>query len=369
MDAPQSAEVVVIGGGVVGASIAWHLADAGVRDVVLVERATLGSGSTSKAAEGVRLQFSDRANLELMLRAMPAYERFEEQFGVDIGLNQPGYLILLTPKHEELFADALALQRQMGIPSERWTVEQIADRIPQLNTDGISSATYNARDGYATPESVVQGYAAAAHALGVRIVQTCPVEAIESSHGRITAVRTRKGTIATGTVVCAAGVGSAAIGAMVGVKIPVRAEKHWIHYSPTDCGLPADLPLTIDFATAFYVHREGPGLLLSAPGSQVADMAQLATHRFPCLEAMTIQSEWWGDYEISPDHNAIVGRAAAPGSFYYATGFSGHGFQQAPAIGEHVSELVRGCVPAVDLSSLSLARFDRGTMREEAFVI
>jgi sarcosine oxidase subunit beta len=369
MDLPHSADVVIIGGGVIGVSIAWHLADAGLQNIVLLERATLASGSTSKAAGGIRLQFADRTNLELMLRAVPAYERFQEQFGVDIGLHQPGYLFLLEACHEPLFSRARELQASLGIATERWTVEQVAERIPQLNTAGLSSATYNPRDGYATPESVVQGYAAAAHALGVRIVQSCEVKAIPTSAGRITAVTTAKGTVATDTVVCAAGVGSAPIAAMVGLEIPVRGEPHWIHYSPTDCGLPADLPLTIDWATSFYVHREGAGLLLSAPGRHVEDMARIALSRFPILETMTLQSSWWGDYELSPDHNAVVGRAEQPASFYYATGFSGHGFQQAPAIGEHIAQLISGHQPSVDLSSLSLARFARGHRREEAFVI
>ena len=369
MRPPATANLVVIGGGVIGASAAWHLAEAGVERVVLVERATLASGSTSKAAGGIRMQFSDATNVALMQRSVPVYEQFEERYEVDIGLCQPGYLILFTPQDEPAFDRALDLQRTLGVGTERLTVSEVARRIPHLVTDGLAGANFNQRDGYATPESVVQGYAQAAHALGVTIVQGCEVLGIVAPNGRIQAVQTTEGVIATDAVVCAAGVGSARIGTMVGLEIPVRAEPRWLHYSPGDCGLPADLPLTIDFETGFYVHREGPGLLVGGRESPLAELAHTAVERLPCLEEMRVQSSWWGDYEMSPDHNAIVGAAEEPASFYYATGFSGHGFQQAPAIGEHLAELVLGRAPTIDLQPLSLARFGAGDEHAEQFII
>ena len=369
MSLQARADVVVIGGGATGASAAWHLAAAGITDVLLLERDVLAAGSTSKAAGGIRLQFADELNIRLMLRAMAAYEEFEDRFGVDIGFRQPGYLFLVGPEERDQFDAALRAQRALGVDTQRLTLEQASEMVPQLNPDGLSHATFNPREGYATPESVVQGYASAAHARGVRIRQGCSVTGIETVAGRIAAVVTTKGTVLTDTVVCAAGVDSAHIGSMVGLDIPLRAEPHWLHYSPGDCGLPPDMPLTIDFATGFYMHREGTGLLLGGRETQLDDFAITATARFPALENLGVQSSWWGNYEMSPDHNAIVGHAHEPDGFYYATGFSGHGFQQSPAIGEHIAERVAGIGPTLDLSALSLERFARGTHREEAFVI
>ena len=353
----------------IGVSAAWHLAAAGVERVVLVERATLASGSTSKAAGGIRSQFSDVTNIEIMLRSVPVYEQFRDRFGVDIGLCQPGYLIMFTEADRPAFEDALALQQSLGVGTERLSVAQISERIPQIVTDGLAGANFNQRDGYATPESVVQGFAQSAHAHGVRIVQGCEVVDIETNDGRIRAVETSEGTIATEAVVCAAGVGSARVGAMVGLDIPVRGEPRWLHYSPTDCGVPGDLPMVIDFESGFYLHREGPGILVGGRERRIEDLAETAVRRLPCLAEMRVQSSWWGEYEVSPDHNAIVGAAEHLPSFYFATGFSGHGFQQAPAIGEHIAELVRGQETTLDLSSLGLNRFNAGRERAEEFFV
>jgi sarcosine oxidase subunit beta len=363
------ADVVVIGGGATGASAAWHLAEAGITDVLILERDVLASGSTSKAAGGIRLQFADELNIRLMLRAMAAYEQFEDRFGADIGFRQPGYLFLVGPEDSERFDAALDTQHALGVDTQRLTIDAARAMVPQIDPEGLSYATFNPREGYATPEAVVQAYASAAHARGVRIQQGCEVTGIETAAGRIAGVVTTKGTVLTDRVVCAAGVDSAAVGSMVGLDIPVRPEPHWIHYSPGDCGFPRDMPLTIDFATGFYMHREGTGLLLGGRERMLDDFAVTATARFPALENLGVQSSWWGNYEMSPDHNAIVGHAGEPEGFYYATGFSGHGFQQSPAIGEHVAERIAGLTPSLDLSALSLERFANGKRREEAFVV
>jgi sarcosine oxidase, subunit beta len=364
-----AADVVIIGGGVVGASTAWHLTELGVSSVVLLERDVLGAGSTSKSAGGIRMQFADAINVQIMQRSVPAFERFAEQVGADIGLQQPGYLFLVTHADGPRFEEALAIQHALGVRTERLTVEQALLRVPQIEPEGLAFATYNPRDGYATPEAVVQGYVTAAHTRGARVHQGCAVTDIVVGDGRVQSVVTSKGTIGTSVVVCAAGVDSGAIGRMVGLDIPVRGERHWLHYSPHDCGLPADVPLTIDFATGFYIHREGTGLLLGGREQQLDELAERATARIPALEALGIQSSWYGDYEMSPDRNAIVGRAEEPAGFYYATGFSGHGFQQAPAIGEHLAELIVGRPPSLELASLSVERFARGAIRGEAFVV
>jgi sarcosine oxidase subunit beta len=366
----ESAEVVIVGGGAIGTSIAYHLTEVGVTDVVLLERDELGSGSTSKAAGGIRTQFADALNIRIALRSLAEFEAFEERHGVDIDLRQAGYLFLLDSDPDlARFRDALALQTSLGVPSRELTPEGAAEIVPQLETDDLLAATFCGLDGYATPEAVVRGYAASAAARGVRIRQRTPAVRIRTSGGEITAVETSAGTVATETVVCAAGVWSRDVGALAGVEIPVTGERRWMHYTPEDDGLPASLPLTVDFSSGFYFHREGPGVAFGGREDSIEDLAAAATKRLPVLAELPVQASWWGYYEVSPDWNAIVGAASEPSGFFYATGFSGHGFQQSPAVGEHLAELITGRTPTLDLSALSLERFARGELRREQFVI
>jgi sarcosine oxidase, subunit beta len=375
-DLPARADVVIIGGGAVGASTAFHLATAGVPDVVLLERETLASGSTSRSAGGARLQFADELNVGLSLRSLDEFERWDAligeyvEFVPGIAFHQHGYLFLLdTPADVELFREALAVQHAHGVPSRELTPAEAAEIVPQLGLDGILAATFCPRDGHMSPEAVVQGYAAAAVARGAQVFQGCPAIGIERSNGRITGVRTARGTIATDTVVCAAGAWSREVGAMVDVEIPVHGEPRHMWFSPEHGGLRDDLPLTIDFTTSFYFHREGPGIVFGGRETLIEEIAEHALERLPLILELPIQSSWWGYYEVSPDHNAIVGEAAVPGRFLYATGFSGHGFQQSPAIGEHLAQLVRGEQPTFDLSALAVERFARGEQRAERFVV
>jgi glycine/D-amino acid oxidase-like deaminating enzyme len=356
----ESAEVVVIGGGAMGASIAWHLRELGVEGVVLLERDALASGSTSKSAGGFRTQFADELNVRIALRSLAELELMD---GID--LRQHGYLFLLDDEIDlERFRAGLAVQHALGVPSRELSVAEAGAMLPQLSTEGLVAATYCGLDGYATPEAVVQWYAR-----GLDVRQGWEVTAIETKGGRIEAVETARGRIATGTVVCAAGVWSAEVGAMAGVEIPVVGEPRSMFFSPQDGGLPERVPLTIDFSTGFYFHREGPGLVFGGRERTLEELAEPAVRRLPVLAELPVQSSWWGYYEVSPDHNAIVGEAAEPSRFLYATGFSGHGFQQAPAVGEHVAALVAGREPVLDLAPFSLDRFARGESRPERFVV
>jgi sarcosine oxidase subunit beta len=156
---------------------------------------------------------------------------------------------------------------------------------------------------------------------------------------------------------------------MAGVDLPVEGEKRWIWFSPDDGGLPERLPLTIDFSTSFYFHREGPGIVFGGKEQTLEEVAEHGLRRLPLLDDLPVQTSWWGYYELSPDHNALVGSAQEPEGFLYATGFSGHGFQQAPAVGEHVAELIAGREPTLDLSAFDVARFERGVARPETFVV
>ncbi len=367
---PTSARVVIVGGGVIGVSIAYHLARVGVRDVVLLERDSLGAGSTSRAAGGIRAQFSDPLNISIALRSMAAYRRFAADFGQEIDLHTTGYLFLLSrPEDVAAFERSVALQNEFGVPS-RMIDPVAAQRLsPLIEIDGLLAASYSPDDGHCTPESVVLGYATAARRLGARLITQCEVTGIRVADGEIRAVDTNRGTLAASTVICAAGAWSATIGDMVGVRLPVVPYRRQLAFTDRiDPDVP--VPMTLDFSSALYFRREGRGLLvgLSDPdeqpgfetrqsGTWLAKTTEALAARAPRLLDVGLAGGWAGLYEVTPDHNALLGEAAGVGRFLYATGFSGHGFMQAPAVGEIVADLVRERPPFVDVHALHAERF------------
>lgn len=352
-----------------GTSVAYHLAELGLSDVVVVEREALASGSTSRAAGGIRTQFSDELNVRIGLRSLAEFETFADLTGVDIAFHQTGYLFLLDNAADaHAFRRAIALQRELGLPNIELEPVEAAALVPGLVTDDLVTATFSPRDGHATPEAVVTGYAGVAARRGLRIYQGEEVIGIRVRAGDVVAVETKQRTIATPNVVCAAGPCSRDVAAMVGLDLPVVGERRFLHYTAADGGLPATLPLTIDFATGFYFHREGPGLIFGAPHDDLAQAAASVGKRLPLLADLPVRTSWSGLYEMSPDHNALVGEADAPSRFLYASGFSGHGFQQAPAVGEYLAQLLTGTPPTLDLSQLSLARLRAGR-RAESMVV
>ncbi len=366
----DSADVVVIGGGAMGASTVWHLAELGITDVVLLERDSLGAGSTSKSAGGVRAQFADELNVKIALRSIAEFEYFEERVGTGIDFHQAGYLFLLDAEEDvKLFRWALGLQSELGVPSREISVAEAEELVPGLDTSGVLAATFCPLDGYVTPEAVVAGWVASARERGVRVETGEEATRIDVLGNRIRGVETLHHRISTNTVVCTAGVWSRDVAKLAGIPLPVEGARRWMHYTPESGGLPSPLPLTVDFGTGFYFHSEGQGLVFGGREPDLEELAAHAAKRIPTLAELPVRSSWWGYYEMSPDHNAIVGEVSDPGRFLYATGFSGHGFQQAPAVGEHLAELVAGREPTLDLSAFSLDRFEQGTVREEHVVI
>lgn len=379
---PERAEVVVVGGGAIGTSIAFHLAEAGV-DVCLLERNELASGSTSRAAGGVRAQFSDPLNMAIGLRSIEAFTRFAERPGGEIDLAQVGYLFLLDREEDVgAFEQSVALQNELGVPSRFVSLEEVAELCPLAGLEGVLAATYCPLDGHASPEAVVHGYATGARRHGATVLTGCAVTEIDRSGGEIHAVTTNLGSFRTGVVVCAAGVWSPALARLVDVELPVQPIVREVGFTAPVEGLPARIPLTVDFSTGFYFHREGPGLLFGmadrdqpAGFDEPTDPAwlerviEVAARRLPRLLGMGIAGGWKGYYEVTPDHNALVGEAAEVPRFLYATGFSGHGFLQGPAVGEIVRDLVLGREPFVDVSPLSAERFAHATPRPEHNVI
>ena len=381
-DLPERAEAVIVGGGVMGASIAFHLAEAGMRDVLLLERDALASGSTARAAGGVRTQFSDELNIRIALRSIEAFMGFSERPGGEIDLHQVGYLFALTtPEQVAAFTQGVELQNSLGVPSRILTPDEVGALNPLIRLDDVLAGAFCPLDGHATPEAAVQGYASAARTHGATLVTGCSVEDIEVEGGDIRAVVTSRGRVATGTVICTAGAWSRAVGEMVGFELDVTPLRRQVLVTEPVAGLPPVLPMTIDFANGFYFHREGAGLLMGVnfeetPGFKLdydegwlPELFEAIEHRAPSLGSLGVQSTWAGLYEVSPDHNALIGEAGGISRFLYATGFSGHGFLQAPAVGEIVRDLVLGNEPFVDVAALSADRFSRGDQRPERNII
>ena len=352
---------MIVGGGVIGTSIAFHLAEAGVDDLLLLERGELGSGSTAAGAGGVRAMFSDELNVRIGLRSLEAWAAFGERPGWEIDLQRVGYLFLLS-SHDEVteFERGVEMQNRLGVPSRMVSTAEARRLSPLAAMDGVLAAAFCPLAGHATPDGAVQGYAGAARAHGARIETHRTVTGLEEG-----TVLTTTGNVGTTCVVCAAGPWSAHVGRMAGVDLRVTPERRRVAYTGP-LAVEGEVPMTIDFSTGFYFHREGPGLLFGT--SDVCDTQDewleraepVLRRRAPILLDAPIAGGWWGDYEMTPDHNALIGEAAAAaGRFLYATGFSGHGFQQAPAVGEIVRDLYLGREPFADVSALAAGRGER----------
>ena len=379
---PEQAEVVVVGGGATGTSIAFHLAEAGV-DVCLLERDSLSSGSTSRAAGGIRTQFSDPLNIAIGLRSVEAFERFAERPGGEIEFRQVGYLFLLDRQEDvELFERNVAVQNDLGVPSRLVDLAEAARLCPLAGFEGVLAATFCPLDGHASPEAVAQGYAAGARSHGATVLTGRKAIEIEVDDGVVRRVVTDEGTIATGAVVIAAGVWSPALAQTAGVDLPVEPVFREVVTTAPVAGLPERIPLTVDFTTGFYFHREGPGLLIGMadrdqqPGFDaptdpdwLLHVTEVAARRAPAFLDMGIAHGWKGYYEVSPDNNGLVGESRDAERLLYATGFSGHGFMQAPAIGEIVRDLYLGREPFVDVTPLAVERFALHAPRPERNVI
>jgi len=374
-------DVVVVGGGVMGTSAAFHLAEAGV-SVVLLERDELASGSTSRAAGGVRANFSDELNISLGKRSLELFAEFPRRPGQEIDLHRSGYLFILTrPEDVELFTASVALQNSLGVESRMVDVDEACRLSPLLNPEGVLAAAWSPNDGHCTPESVVQGYASGARRHGAVVRTGVEVTGIDSSGGHITAVHSTDGSIQTGCVIDCAGAWSPQIAAYVGVDLPVTPYKRELLVTEP-MPEPIEMAFTIDYATSFYWHREGPGILTGFsrkdvdPGfdiSRDADfperLAELAAVRAPALLDLGVRSGWAGLYEVTPDHNALLGESTSVSRFLYATGFSGHGFLQGPAIGEILRDMYLGVAPFIDVSPLDVERFTTGELRPERNIV
>ncbi len=374
---PPTADIVIIGGGVMGTSTAYHLARRQAGRILLLEKAPFfGQGATGACAGGIRHQFSTEVNVRLSTLSIRMLERFPEEMEQDIGLHLCGYLFLLSaPATIAAFRQHVAMQHRLGIATEWLERDEIARRAPWIDLDAapaILAGTFYGRDGLCDPHSVVQGYVKQARRLGADLRTHVTVTAIRAEAGRVIGVETTAGFVATGTVVLTAGPWSAPLAATVGIDLPVVPLRRQIAVT-RPLGIPRDMPFIIDFDQSLYFHYETGGILTGmsnpheTPGEKLeVDQAWTLFHleramtRMPLLERAELLTQWAGLYEVTPDSQPIIGPLPIAGLFT-CTGFSGHGFMQGPICGQLVAEdILDGGATTVDISTLRYNRFQHG---------
>lgn len=370
---PTSAEVVIIGGGVMGMSIAWHLAEQGVKGIVVVEQAEFGSGSSAKPLGGVRANFSDSNNVLFGQRSLDAFAGFKEKFGVDIQLNRVGYLFLARTDQElHSLEQGYQAQKSLGVHSRMVTPKQAAELNPFLDPAALTGGNFSQEDGWANPSKVVEGYAAAARELGVTLLNRTQVLDIQRTGSTINSVVTNRGDIKTNAIICAAGAWSAEIGQMAGVDLPVEAVRRMIGITRQQPTPYPTVPFTLDLSTTMYFHNYDNGLLVGISHLEKSGFCREYSYEWlrefnaaasvfaPSLENPDLTEGWAGYYENTPDKNALIGESSTLPGFFYATGFSGHGFLQSPAVGELVTDMYLGRESFLDPTVFSADRFTTG---------
>jgi len=386
MSLPTTADIVIIGGGVMGASAAYHLAQQGVaaRNIVLLEKENFfGQGSTGRCAGGVRYQFSTEINIKLSLASLPMLERFKEELGQDVSYRQCGYLLIATNKKDAAkFKHNVELQNKLGVHTQLLSGDEVRARLPLMNFDDAIAGTFNHKDGVVDPNSVVMGYIAAAQRMGVQNFSGTEVIGVNLRGDQVEGVQTTAGAIKTRMILNAAGPWSSQIGKMAGVQLPVIPLRRQMFTTSPLKEIRDDFPFVIDFAQSLYFHREGEGLLIGMsnqneqPGFDQSvdkdfELANLeaAINRMPLVEKAQRSSHWAGLYEVTPDAHPIFGGTTVNG-FYVCTGFSGHGFMHGPISGKLMSEyILDGKFTSVDVSMLDLKRFEEGRLIQEYNVV
>ncbi len=393
----ETADVVIIGSGIVGSSIAYHLAEQGCRDVLVIEReAHQGKGSTGKSMGGVRAQFSTPVNIQMSRYSIDFFSRFDEVVGHPADYRSHGYLFCATNQQQLDYLKANR-ERQIALGVKKVdlvTPEEIAKFVPQLRVDDIIGGTFCPTDGFVDPHSVMMGFMLNARERGVRLWLDCQVTGIETvstsslaagTARRITGVNTTRGFVSTRVVVNAAGPWAAQVAKMAGVDLPVEPlRRQLVPTEPFD-GLPQRFPMVIDMSTGFHFRREGKGILLAwndpeeTPGFKtdfepafVEKILTRAADRVPCLAeaAVNPRRAWAGLYEMTPDHHAIIGPAPGVKGLFFTNGFSGHGVMHSPASGRITADLIlHGHSDLIDATQLSAQRFAEGRLLEETAVL
>lgn len=373
------AAVVIVGGGIIGGSIAYHLAQRGHRDVVILEREDApATGSTARSAAGVRHQFATEVNIRLSQYSIERLARFGEEIGGHSELRQVGYLLLVTdPATWSHYLAQVELQRSLGVPTEVLAPADIDRLVPGTRVDDVLGATYCPLDGYCDPHGVAMGYLTRARELGVTVKCGSPVTAIHRDGDRVTGVGTPDGRIDCDVLVNAAGPWARAVGRLAGLDVPVLPYRRSIYMTEEFSALPDGMPFTFDVASGFYIRKEGRGLLFglsnpNEPSSERLDVdwawldtvLEAGVGRFPRLEDARLAEKkcWSGLYEITPDHMPVMGRHPELPNYIDASGFSGHGVMHSPATGLLMAEeILDGRARTIDIEELRITRFAEHT--------
>jgi sarcosine oxidase subunit beta len=384
---PTHAEIVIIGAGVMGASVAYHLAVRGCRDVLVLEKESSEiTGSTARSAAGVRHQFSNATNILLSKYSIERLKHFDTEIGGHAELHQIGYLFLVNDAATwEQYRQNVALQRSLGVTVEELAPDDVKRLVPGTRVDDIVGATFGPEDGYCDPYGIALGYLRAAQAQGVRLLRATTTTGFVQSGGHIRAVATTQGTIGCAVVVNCAGPWAGEVAALAGLAVPVKPYRRNIYMTTPFPQLPGPIPLTIDVGSGFYMRKEGASILmgrsnLAEPSSYntavdwewLDAVLEAGLARFPFLEdaGLAEQQCWAGLYEISPDANPILGRHPALPNYVDASGFSGHGIMHASATGLLIAEeILDGRAHTIDIDPLRITRFAAEASRAERNVI
>ena len=379
MTGARSTEVLVVGAGIAGITVALALAKAGAR-VVVVDRGAVCSGSSGLNAGGLRKQFTQPSSIEAAKSTLAQLPGFEEEYGVDPGFREAGYLFLHSGgRNGETLRRAVATQNGLGVETRMIDVDELASIIPGINTTDLEGAAYGPTDGYMDPNSMVAGFAAGARRSGVTILQDSPVTSVETAGGRVTGARAGSEEIGCDVLVNAAGAWAPGIARLYGASLPITARRNQIFVLDQTPTPGRNLPLTIDLTQGFYFHSEGTGIVSGygeapeVPGApptlgvdwdQLPMLVERIVHRVPGLAAANVTHAWAGLIETTPDDNPVVGWTHLPNVYTFA-GFSGHGMCLAPGLARHVAGELRGQPSELALDVYRLERFESGTVEPE----
>lgn len=375
----NTADVVIIGGGIVGISTAFYLAKQGQKNIVLCERDLLAQASTGLCVGGIRQQFSHSSNILLSQEVVRLFERFEDEFGVDIQFRQAGYIFLAqTQETWDDVKKSVRIQKNYGVPVELLSPEEIKSRWNYLEVEDVKGGTFCPEDGYADPYLVAMAFAGAARKLGVHIREQTPVTAISIDQCRIQGIQTSQGPISAPVIVNAAGAWGAEVARLAGINIPVQPYRRQVFATKAFDLIPRPVPMVIDLDRLFYFRGEDPNIILGMTDRDEAPsfntrvdrgflerVIDAAVHRAPVLEKAEILRGWGGLYAITPDENPIIGSIPELEGFFCAVGFSGHDFQHGPAVGRILGELICLGQTDFDLTPFAHDRFNKITGKSE----
>jgi sarcosine oxidase subunit beta len=367
----KTADIAIIGGGIIGICSAFYLAKTSKKSIILLERKQLAQETTGLSVGGIRLQFSHPSNILLSLETVSLFERFKQEFNTDIGFRQVGYLFLAQRKKTwNEFLRSIETQRKYKVPVEILTPEETRHRWPFLKVDDLKGSTFGPRDGYADPYAVAMAFANSAKKLGVQIFEGTEVTGIRVKNGRVEGLETSQGSVSVPTIINAAGPWGGKIARMAGLNLPVNPFRRQVFITKSLTGYKKGIPMIIDFDTSFYFREEGPGILMgmsdkNEPSSYNTHVdwefqekvIEAALQRAPFLGEAKILRGWGGLYAVTPDENPIIGSVPEVKGFYCAIGFSGHGFQHGPPVGRILSQVIIKGKTSFDLSPFSSERF------------